>query len=61
MGDWVIVGGDKGTVSYFPEKYGEYLVPVIVDLIEGVQVPREVYVKNAVVTRANINEYYPQP
>lgn len=49
----------KATVSYFPEKYGEYLVPVIVDLIEGNPVPSKVYIDHAVIDRSNVDQYYP--
>jgi ribose transport system substrate-binding protein len=51
----------KASVSFFPEHYGDYLVPVIVDLIEGKPVSEHVYVKNAVIDRSNLNEYYPKP
>jgi len=50
----------KATVSYFPEHYGQYLVPVIVDLIEGNPVPGEVTLEHAVIDRSNVGKYYPQ-
>ena len=50
----------KATVSYFPENYGQYLVPVIVDLIEGNPVPDEVFLGHAVIDRSNVDEYYPE-
>ena len=50
----------KGSVAYFPDKYGEYLVPIIVDLIEGKPVPPEVRVNHLVIDRSNVKEYYPK-
>jgi len=50
----------KGSVGFFPEFYGKYLLPMLVDLIEGNAVPDEVYLDHFVIDRSNINEYYPK-
>ena len=50
----------KGSVGFFPEFYGKYLLPMLVDLIEGNAVPDEVYLDHFVIDRSNIDEYYPQ-
>ncbi len=50
----------KGSVAYFPEKYGEYMVPIIVDLIEGKPVPDTVRLDHLVVDRSNVDEFYPK-
>jgi ribose transport system substrate-binding protein len=49
----------KASISYFPERYGEYLVPAIVDLLEGVKVPDRVIPEVSPVTRDNVNQLYP--
>ena len=49
----------KATISYFPERYGQYLVPIIVDLLEGKTVPERVIPAVEPVTRENVNELYP--
>jgi len=49
----------KATVAYFPEHYGEYLVPIIVDLLEGKPVPPNVYGNGLVLDRSNVDQYYP--
>jgi ribose transport system substrate-binding protein len=48
-----------GTISYFPERYGTYLVPIIVDLLEGKEVPERIIPAVAPVTRENVMELYP--
>jgi ribose transport system substrate-binding protein len=49
----------KGSVAYFPENYGQYLVPMIVDLIEGKEVPEDVRLPHLVIDRSNVDQYYP--
>ncbi len=50
----------KATISYFPERYGEYLVPAIVDLIEGIEPPERLIPDVSPVTRANVEDLYPE-
>ena len=50
----------KATISYFPERYGQYLVPAIVDLLEGKEVPERLIPDVSPVTRENVNQLYPQ-
>ena len=54
-----IVDGDS---SYFPEKYGEYLIPGALAYIYGgaEAVPKEMFVKNVIITKDNIDQYYPK-
>jgi len=52
-----IVDGD---CAYFPEKYGEYLIPGALAYMYGNPVPPYMYVENVIITPDNINEYYPQ-
>ncbi len=49
----------KATISYFPERYGTYLVPIIVDLLEGRDVPERIIPAVEPVTRENVMELYP--
>ena len=49
----------KATISYFPERYGTYLVPAIVDLIEGKTVPERLIPSVSPVTRDNVQDLYP--
>ena len=50
----------RGSVGFFPEFYGRYLVPMIVDLIEGNSVPDSVRLDHFVIDRSNVLEYYPK-
>jgi ribose transport system substrate-binding protein len=51
--NWV---ADSG---YFPERYGEYVIPVLLDLIAGKPQPESVYMEHAAVTKETIGKYYP--
>jgi ribose transport system substrate-binding protein len=50
----------KATISFFPERYGQYLVPAIVDMLEGNLVPDEIIPSVSPVTRENVEELYPE-
>ncbi len=49
----------KATISFFPERYGQYLVPAVVDMLEGRIVPDRVIPSVSPVTRENVGELYP--
>lgn len=49
-----------GAVAFFPERYGEYLVPATLALMEGYAVPPFMYVENEIITKDNIDEWYPE-
>jgi len=53
-------GLTDGSVAFFPEKYGEYLVPAAVSFMNGELVPPFLYVDNVVITPDNIDEWYPE-
>jgi len=53
-------GLTDGSIAYFPEKYGEYVIPAVCAILEGQAVPPYIYVENVVITKDNINEWYPQ-
>ena len=48
------------SVAYFPERYGNYLIPIALMRLAGHSVPPAVAVQHVIVTPANICEYYPQ-
>jgi ribose transport system substrate-binding protein len=53
-------GLTKASIAYFPEKYGEYLVPASVALMNGFVVPPFMYVENVVISMNNMKDYYPE-
>jgi len=48
-----------GSVAYFPEKYGEDIVSVALDILNRRPVPPAVFVKHQLVTPDNVNHIYP--
>ena len=56
----VVDGLTKASIAYFPEKYGEYLIPASVALMKGEVVPPFMYVENVPISMDNMAEYYPQ-
>jgi ribose transport system substrate-binding protein len=45
--------------AYFPERYGNFVVPILLNLIAGKSQPKVVYVKHQAVTQKNIRKLYP--
>jgi ribose transport system substrate-binding protein len=56
----VVDGLTKASIAYFPEKYGEYLIPASVALMKGEVVPPFMYVENVPISMDNMADYYPQ-
>lgn len=54
-------GGDcwVGSTSFAPELYGDSVIPMAIDILEGKDVPTNVYMEHFVITADNIDEYYP--
>jgi ribose transport system substrate-binding protein len=48
-----------GSVGYFPEKYGEQLIALALQILEHKPVPPAVFVKHHLITPHNLREYYP--
>jgi ribose transport system substrate-binding protein len=46
-------------IAFFPEHYGEYVVPAVCAMLQGKAVPPWIYVENEVITKANIDKWYP--
>ncbi|MDD5659186.1 MAG: sugar ABC transporter substrate-binding protein [Actinomycetota bacterium] len=55
-------GGDVWVASsaFAPEKYGAQVIPMAIDILEGKDVPMEVYLEHFVINKDNLDEYYPQ-
>jgi ribose transport system substrate-binding protein len=52
-------GIQQASIGYFPEKYGEWLVPMLEDVMAGNPVPSFVGQALPVITKDNIGQYYP--
>jgi ribose transport system substrate-binding protein len=48
------------SVAYFPERYGNYLIPIALMRLAGHSVPQAVAVRHVMITPANICEFYPE-
>jgi ribose transport system substrate-binding protein len=48
-----------GSVAYFPEKYGDDLIRVSLDILNQRQVPPAVFVQHKLVTPSTVDHYYP--
>ena len=53
-------GHSDAGIAFFPEHYGEYVVPAVVTILQGEAVPPWIYIENEVITMDNIDEWYPQ-
>ncbi len=55
-------GGDvwMASVNYGTEDYGPGVIPMAVDILEGKDVPMSVALKNVVLTKDNLYDYYPE-
>lgn len=49
-----------GSVAYFPERYGEILVPNLIKAIKGEKVAPQLLIPHVLVDKANVKQYYPQ-
>jgi len=50
-----------GSVAYMPERYGEFMIPWLVDILnKKAGVPNEMSPQHYVLTKDNIDKYYPQ-
>ena len=47
------------TVGYFPERYGEGLIRLALDILAHRPVPPAVFVKHQLITRENVDHLYP--
>lgn len=47
------------SVAYFPEQFGEKLIPLALSILKGEKVPLAVYTDHVVLDRENVDRYYP--
>jgi len=47
-----------GSVGFFPENYGNYLLPAVIDMGHGVKLRPTDFFQSAVLTSANVKTYY---
>lgn len=47
-----------GATAYFPENYGDKLLPAMIDLIENRPVPPSIYVDHVFITKDNVCDFY---
>ena len=52
-------GVSDAGVAFFPEKYGEYIIPAACAILEGAPVPSHMYIENEIITKDNIDRFYP--
>jgi ribose transport system substrate-binding protein len=48
-----------GSVAYFPESYGELVIPLAISLAKGETVPEQSLVTHLFIDRTNIDQFYP--
>jgi ribose transport system substrate-binding protein len=48
-----------GSVGYFPERYGDGIIRLGMDLLGRRAVPPAIFVKHQLVTRENVDHLYP--
>lgn len=47
-----------GLVGFFPEKYGEQIIPLILKILGGEPVPPMAFTEHTLITKDNVNEFY---
>jgi ribose transport system substrate-binding protein len=52
-------GQEMATVAFFPEKYGQWDIPLMEDILAGNPVPSFMATSLTVITKGNIAKYYP--
>lgn len=48
-----------GSVAYFPERYGEELIPLALSVLQNKVVPPATFVKHRLITPQNVDLFYP--
>jgi ribose transport system substrate-binding protein len=48
-----------GSVPYFPERYGEELLPLALAILQKKPVPSSVFIKHELITPRNVGLVYP--
>ncbi len=45
--------------AYFPERYGKTLVPAVIDLLDGKEIPRNLFIVHEAINKDDLIETYP--
>jgi ribose transport system substrate-binding protein len=53
-------GLTDAAVAFFPDRYGEYVVPAVCAILTGHPVPPYIFVENEGITKENIDRWYPK-
>jgi ribose transport system substrate-binding protein len=53
-------GKQMASIAFFPERYGEWLIPIMQDILAGNPVPSFTGSGLVAITKDNIDEYYPE-
>ena len=48
-----------GLVGFFPEKYGEQLIPLALKMLGGEAMPPMAFIEHALITKNNVADFYP--
>jgi len=48
-----------GSVGFFPEKYGEQVMGLALNILHGDSFPPAVFIKHALISKQNVDSYYP--
>lgn len=48
------------SVAYFPERYGDLLIPNMVAALQGETIPEEIFTEHEIITSENIRDVYPE-
>lgn len=48
-----------GSVGYFPEQYGESIIRLALDRLQGRQVPAATFIRHHLLNRDNVDRFYP--
>ena len=48
-----------GSVAYFPEKYGDAIIPIAMDILSGKRVTPATFISHQLITPENVNRLYP--
>jgi ribose transport system substrate-binding protein len=48
-----------GSVGYFPERFGDDLIPLAIDILNKKHVPPALFIKHKMIDASNVNHFYP--
>ncbi len=49
-----------GSTAYFPERYGDYIIPALIRLMNGEKLPPELFMGHTFISIENLDQYYPK-